>query len=268
MIVANPLIVVREIFGEKLAGLLVFGSHAREGDVAPGSDLNLAIVLREPPTVYERAGVYSSLLGPVSPVIATLDQLGTLWERGDFLAHELYSDSRPLYVSGELAEMLSREPPLTDITLRYLRRHSLAALGVAAEEHRASRWGDSINYSYRAYRSAVRYLEARDNGRIPFPDREIIGALIRRGFGAREFRRLRAYRRLGGGERESLEALSSAFRGVKMLLGIEGVDASSLLERIKGGRVGRIRVYEEGGRAVAEVHYVEKNGKLRVIVVR
>jgi len=267
VIVANPLLVVKEVFGEKLAGLLVFGSHAREGDAAPGSDLNIAIVLREEATVYERAGIYSSMVGPVSPVILTLEQLGELWERGDFLAHELHGDSAPLYVDDELAGILERRPPITDVTLGYLRRHSLAALGVAAEEHVSSRWVDSINYSYRAYRSAVRYLEAAEHRIIPFSDAEILRALSARGVRGGIFRRLRALRRLGGGRMESREALERAFGGVKSLLGLGGVDAATLLEEAEGKRVSRIRVYEGDGRALAEIRYVGPSGKMRKIIL-
>ncbi len=267
VIIASPLVVLREVLGEKLAGLLVFGSYARPGDAAPGSDLNLAVITREPLSVREKAGVYSSLVGPVSPLIVAVGQLEGLWRAGDFIAHLLYGDSVALYASEEVRKLLAEPPPLTARTKNYLRRHSLAALGIAFTEHLAGRWVDSENYSYRAYRSAVRYLEASERGRIPFSDREVISALVERGVGAATYRRLRSLRRLGGGAVESRDALERSFEGVKKLLGLRGVSAGEALSKAEGLRVGDVKVYEEGGMVKVEILYVDERGGLKRLVL-
>ncbi len=267
MILTNPVAAAREVLGDRLAAVLIFGSYARPQDASPLSDVNIAIIASNKPSPIERIGIYSMLPSPASPLVIGLEELHTLWLKGDFIAHMLHADSKALYLTSRAADLLSDPPPVTEKTTGYLRRYSASALGIALENHLARRWGGSLNYSYRGYRAAARFVAAAKYSKIPFPDSEVIAFLSRRKQGAVEYRRLRALRRLGGGERESLSALEIAASGVARLLGVERFEVDGVLERLRGKRVGVVRVVEENGSLRVYAGIVEKSGGLRENVI-
>lgn len=262
---------VRDVLGENLLGLIVYGSLAEPEDYTPMSDVNVAVIVREKPPVEVRARLMERLGADVSPVFLTLDELRRLAEDGEFIAHEIIRGGRLAYGDQDVAEVLTATPPVNQRTVAYLSRHTLACIGLSLESLLGGRPHSALSYAYKSLRSACRFLGAKE-GLVLLRDRDVLGYLRGRGLHreAEVFEKLRDARRRGVSSRELLPLLSEAVEAAAGLLGLKAPDPRAVVElaRAQLRYVGDVRAVEDQGGVEIVVTGVDGAGSTRELRVK
>jgi predicted nucleotidyltransferase len=237
---------LRALLGDNLCAVVAFGSYARPEDATPLSELNVLILVRKRVPVDVR-GLISEVLGPqVSTLVLDLESFRKLAEEGEYLAHEVLKGGRVLYSEREFDELLKVDPPINERTRQYLRKHALACIALSLENLLAGRPLWSVNYAYKAMRSAARYYSSAF-GKLPFSDGEILESLIGLADVATAFVRIRDARKRGTNVLELLDLLSDAYNASLKLLGLRSVNWDEVLQRFRGCYVASISLEEERG---------------------
>ena len=237
---------LKALLGDNLCAVIAFGSYTRPEDATPLSELNVLILVRRkvPPDV---RGLISEVLGSqVSTLVLDVESFKKLAEEGEYLAHEVLRSGRVLYSEREFDEILKVEPPISERTRQYLRRHALACIALSLENLLAGRPLWSVNYAYKALRSAARYYSSA-SGKLPFSDDEVFESIVNQADMATAFIRVREARRKGALVLELLDLLSDAYNAALKLLGLKGADWGEVLQRLRGCYVARISLEEERG---------------------
>lgn len=252
------------MLGDRLAGVVLFGSAARREDFTPLSDINVAVITNGKVPPEERVAIAEALGTDFSVVVLSVEELKQLASDGEFLAHEILRGGRILYADTSLYEALNFSPPVTSRTREFLERHALACVGLSLENYFAGRFHYALNYAYRGLRSAARCVSARD-GELCFSDSEVAEALRRRGFeeAAEVYGRLRRGRFLGVGKGDLYQLLLSAYKQVFRVLGLGEPDFEGLVSRVEKTfvYVSEVKLTAERGRVKAEVAGVGAGGR-------
>ncbi len=237
---------LRALLGDNLCAVVAFGSYTRPEDATPLSELNLLIVVRRSVPVDVR-GLISEMLGPqVSTFVLDVESFRRLAEEGEYLAHEVLRGGRVLYSEREFDEILRVNPPINERTRQYLRRHALACIALSLENLLAGRPLWSVNYAYKAMRSAARYYSSA-SGRLPFSDDEIFESLVSHADVAAAFVRVKEARSKGVHVLELPDLLFDAYNASLKLLGLRSVDWAGVLQSFRGCYVAGISLREESG---------------------
>uniref|UniRef100_A0A7J3X9D7 Nucleotidyltransferase domain-containing protein n=1 Tax=Thermofilum pendens TaxID=2269 RepID=A0A7J3X9D7_THEPE len=237
---------LKALLGNNLCAVVAFGSYTRPEDATPLSELNVLILVRRrvPPDV---RGLISEVLGPqVSTLVLDVESFKRLAEEGEYLAHEVLRSGRVLYSEREFDEILKVDPPVNERTKQYLRRHALACIALSLENLLAGRPLWSVNYAYKALRSAARYYSSA-SGKLPFSDDEVFESIVNQADAATAFVRVKEARRRGAHVLELLDLLSDVYNASLKLLGLHSVDWGGVLQKLKGCYVASVSLEEERG---------------------
>ncbi len=261
-----------EVLGDRLAGILMFGSAARPSDFTTKSDVNIVIVVKDRPKGFRLVELLYDIDTRLFVSILTLKDLESLVEAGHPLAHHLCGDSTLLYYGcEELVELLSSKPPITEDTLKYLEGAALANLAVAAQNYLYGLYGESASFSYKAVKTALR-LRAAVRGLLPFSDEEVLSFAEQEGLdeAARALDELSKARRGYVGPGEALKLLDLAAEGVSKAMNIKLASWSRVLEELcKAGMlsVERVSVSRAENEGVWVVRAVDTGGLLHEVKV-
>ncbi|MEM1517330.1 MAG: hypothetical protein QXQ60_07220 [Thermofilum sp.] len=237
---------LRNVLGKNLSAVIAYGSMIRPEDRAQVSELNLLILVKEKVPAALRGQIAEMLGSNVSTIVLDLESFRRMVSEGEYLAHEVLSGGKVIYSDEEFENLRACKPPINERTLEYLRRHALACLALSIENLSAGRYVWSVNYAYRAVRSAARFYAAC-RGVLPFSDDEVAEALKPAGSAAHVFARVREARRVGVEAGELHELLASCYNAVLELLGYERAEWWEALRKVEALFVSDVTLREEGG---------------------
>lgn len=250
--------VLKSALGKNLSAVIAYGSMIRPEDRSQASELNLLILVREKVPEPLRGQIAEMLGSNVSTIVLELEDFRRMVSEGEYIAHEVLSGGRVLYSDEDFERLRAEKPPISEKTLEYLRRHSLACLALSLENFAAGRYVWSVNYAYRAVRSAARF-HAACGGALPFSDEEVTEALKTAGSAANVFAKVREARRSGIGAGDLQELLASCYNVVLELLGYGHADWWEALRKVEALFLSDIRLSEEDGVLYLVVRGVSKD---------
>jgi predicted nucleotidyltransferase len=212
------------VVSEDICSVIVFGSAARPSDFVPGvSDVDVLVLVRRDP----RRRIYDlDFMGTEIHVqLFTPEELDKMVGEGSLLGFML-KYSVVLLDRGCLSMVRSR-PRVTELTVKSLRRSTLAALGLAIESFYLGMLKESTSHLYHSIRHLIRYLYTLSGDLEGFPvsDEEL---LIRSPEDLRSFfRKLIEMRRKEISTDELREAIEEAIDVVARKLGLKktGIEA-------------------------------------------
>ena len=90
----------KEVFGNNLESVILFGSASRPEDARPYGDVNIAIILKHGrPQMERKFHFYSIMERFIVPLFMSIEDLEKLLASGDLYAFRLTRDSFVLYLS-------------------------------------------------------------------------------------------------------------------------------------------------------------------------
>ena len=175
----KALVALKEELRENLHSVVAIGSASRPLEYVDGlSDIDIvAIVVRRPNTM-ERYKVLEGISGlRINVLFLRPDDVIEIIKSGYPLGWWLFYDSKVLYDDGTLERILKdNKPVVNNYTMNVLKKSSLTALSLAAENYFLGYLTEGINWLHRSLRYGAQWLLAH-SGSIPSSDLEITEAL-------------------------------------------------------------------------------------------
>ena len=258
----------KEVFGDNLESVVLFGSASRPEDARPYGDVNIAIILkRGRPRMDEKFHFYSIMERFIVPFFMSIEDLEKLLASGDLYAFRLTKDSFVLYDDeGRVSKLLSKEYSFEKAWVQ-LRRLAVASLGIALQNYWRGAYGEAVESAYKSLKAALQLFEVSRSSERSSPatlDREILRNYDPKDVEARVFNSLRLARITGLNRDDCRRILDETLRLVYSVLGVESRRFEEIEEKVrsKGIVPSIVKAWEEEGKIRWGIYYTDGEGRI------